>query len=99
VGGFENRTQAVLFFDELSAYINAISDKKASLTPNHKRHKPVPVMEIFKLLPRSNCRKCGLPTCLAYAAALRKGEIPMEKCPWMCDPKSENVMKINALFG
>ncbi len=24
-------------------------------------------LEIFKLLPKTNCKKCGMPTCLAFA--------------------------------
>ncbi|MGC8604743.1 MAG: DUF3786 domain-containing protein [Desulfomonilaceae bacterium] len=38
-------------------------------------------MEIFKLLPRNNCRDCGLPTCLAFAAAVFKGEKSLRQCP------------------
>lgn len=38
-------------------------------------------MEIFKLLPRTNCRDCRVPTCLAFAAAVFKGEKKLEQCP------------------
>jgi len=38
-------------------------------------------MEIFKLLPRNNCRDCRVPTCLAFAAAVFKGEKSLEECP------------------
>jgi len=32
------------------------------------------LMEIFQLLDKSNCKKCNLPTCMAFAAAVFKGE-------------------------
>ena len=42
-------------------------------------------MEIFKLLNKSNCRKCGDPTCLAFAAAVFKGEKSLSECPALDD--------------
>jgi hypothetical protein len=38
-------------------------------------------MEIFKLLDRSNCRKCNELTCLAFAAAVFKGQRQLIECP------------------
>lgn len=38
-------------------------------------------LEIYKLLPRSNCRMCGVPTCMAFAAEVIKGEKRLDKCP------------------
>lgn len=38
-------------------------------------------IEIFKLLPKTNCKKCGFPTCLAFAMALAQGKAEIAKCP------------------
>lgn len=38
-------------------------------------------MDIFKLLEKTNCRECEAPTCLAFAAAVFKGERKLEECP------------------
>lgn len=38
-------------------------------------------MDVLKLLERSNCRECGLPTCLAFAAEVVKGRRPITDCP------------------
>lgn len=38
-------------------------------------------MEIFLLLDKSNCRDCHLPTCLAFAAAVFKGQKQLSECP------------------
>ena len=38
-------------------------------------------MEIFKLLDKSNCRKCNEKTCLAFAAAVYQGNRGLEECP------------------
>jgi hypothetical protein len=38
-------------------------------------------MELFKLLDKSNCRKCNKPTCLAFAAAVFQGQKQLDECP------------------
>ncbi len=40
-------------------------------------------MEIFRLLPGNNCRKCLVPTCLAFAVAAFKGDRRLSDCPYM----------------
>ena len=40
-------------------------------------------LDIYKLLPKTNCRQCGLPTCLAFAMQLAKKTLPLEKCPFI----------------
>jgi hypothetical protein len=40
-------------------------------------------MDIFKISPRTNCRKCGFPACLAFAAAVFAGEARLSDCPYM----------------
>ena len=42
---------------------------------------PLTGLQIFKLLPNTNCRKCGYPTCLAFAMKLAAGKESLEKCP------------------
>lgn len=37
-------------------------------------------MDIFKLLDKSNCRECGKPTCLAFAAAVYQGQKQLGEC-------------------
>jgi acetyl-CoA decarbonylase/synthase complex subunit gamma len=38
-------------------------------------------LQIFKLLPNTNCKKCGQPTCLAFAMKLAAGKESLDKCP------------------
>jgi acetyl-CoA decarbonylase/synthase complex subunit gamma len=38
-------------------------------------------LEIFKLLPKTNCKKCGMPTCLAFAMALAQKRAKLDDCP------------------
>ncbi len=38
-------------------------------------------VDIFKLLPKTNCKKCGFPTCLAFAMKLAQRQASIDLCP------------------
>ena len=40
-------------------------------------------LEVYKLLPKTNCRECSVPTCLAFSAAVIKGEKQLADCPYV----------------
>ena len=42
-------------------------------------------LEIFTVLDKSNCRKCGEKTCLAFAGAVYTGKRRLEECPNLTD--------------
>jgi len=42
-------------------------------------------LEIYKLLPKTNCKECGFPTCLAFAMKLAQKGAELEKCPYVSD--------------
>jgi acetyl-CoA decarbonylase/synthase complex subunit gamma len=39
-------------------------------------------LNIFKLLPKTNCGKCGVPTCLAFAMKLAQKKAELSECPF-----------------
>ncbi len=39
-------------------------------------------LDIFKLLPKTNCGKCGVPTCLAFAMKLAQKKAELKECPY-----------------
>jgi acetyl-CoA decarbonylase/synthase complex subunit gamma len=42
-------------------------------------------LEIYKHLPKTNCKECGSPTCLAFAMALAGGKASLDACPHVSD--------------
>ncbi len=42
-------------------------------------------MDIFKLLPKTNCKECRAPSCLAFSVLAAKGEKELEECPYLDD--------------
>ncbi len=89
---FAGREEALEFLERLLVFLNDIHCRRDALAPNHKRWKPVPVLDIFRLLPRTNCRECGFPTCLAFAAALSQQKTFPKQCPALARPISEQAI-------
>ena len=42
-------------------------------------------LDIFKLLPKTNCKDCGCPTCLAFAMKLAQKQASLDECPHVSD--------------
>lgn len=78
---FIGREEALTFIKRLIDFLNEIDLKRESIEPDYNKKEYIPVLEIFRSLPRTNCRECGYPSCMAFAAALSKRETDKEKCP------------------
>jgi len=46
---------------------------------------PLTGIQIFKLLPKTNCGECGVPTCLAFAMSLAAGKAELSACPYISE--------------
>lgn len=53
-------------------------------------------IEIFKLLPKTNCKECGFPTCLAFAMALASGKAELTACPYVSEEAKEKLAAASA---
>jgi len=42
-------------------------------------------LEIYKQLPKTNCKECGFPTCLAFAMKMAAKQVSLDKCPHVTD--------------
>lgn len=60
--------------------VNAVWNDRHHITPLAATRKLPSVIDIFKLLPKTNCKRCGYATCLAFAAAVRSGEAEVDLC-------------------
>ena len=48
-------------------------------------------LDIYKLLPKGNCKKCGMPTCLAFAMQLAQKRTELEKCPEVSEEAKQKL--------
>lgn len=53
-------------------------------------------IQIFKLLPKTNCKKCGFPTCLAFAMKLAQGGVELSACPDVSEEAKNSLGEASA---
>ena len=53
-------------------------------------------IQIFKLLPKTNCKDCGSPTCLAFAMALASGKAELDACPHVSEEAKAQLAESSA---
>ena len=53
-------------------------------------------IEIFKLLPKTNCGECGVPTCLAFAMNLAAGKAELSACPYVSEEAKAQLAEASA---
>jgi len=81
----------------IQTQINGIYARREAITPRYVSQAGLKVIEILRLLPMTNCKACGYAACMAYAAALREGEIRLEDCPPLWEEKfREKQVKLQA---
>ena len=97
IRGARDMEEAKALLAWIQAQINDIYARSETITPRHVSQAGLKVMEILKLLPMTNCKACGYAACMAYAAALREGEIRLEDCPPLWEEKfREKQVKLQA---
>ncbi len=82
----ENRGEAERFVEEIVGMVNDLWSRRERIAPKFEGKKPLPtVLDIFKLLPRTNCRECGFLSCMAFATALRSDSSKRSLCPHLSE--------------
>jgi ArsR family metal-binding transcriptional regulator len=77
----EDREQAVALIERAVTLINETWSNRGSIEPRYEGRTLPNLMQVYRLLPRTNCGRCGCATCMAFAAAVREGEKSPELCP------------------
>ena len=83
----EDRDGAEKELKGLIDLVNRTWERRAEITPDTStRQRPKP-MEIYKLLPNINCKKCGEPTCYYFALKLVASQRKLADCPPLFEPQ------------
>ncbi len=53
-------------------------------------------LDIFKKLPKTNCKECNFPTCLAFAMKLAAGQASLDDCPYVTDEVRAELAEASA---
>jgi acetyl-CoA decarbonylase/synthase complex subunit gamma len=53
-------------------------------------------IQIYKLLPQTNCKECGFPTCLAFAMKLAAKQVELSSCPYVTEANKAQLAESSA---
>jgi len=48
-------------------------------------------IQIYKMLPQTNCKECGFPTCLAFAMKLAAKQVELGSCPYVSEESKKQL--------
>jgi ArsR family metal-binding transcriptional regulator len=65
---------------ELISKVNQVWQNRQNISPCFDERRLATTIDLFKLLPKTNCKQCGFPTCIVFADALRNGQVQLEDC-------------------
>ncbi|RLB67748.1 MAG: Fe-S cluster protein [Deltaproteobacteria bacterium] len=92
INALEDEQEADRILEWLKKEINQAWENRASITPCYTGKIKPKLIEILRLLPKTNCKKCGQPTCMVFAAQVMEGGRGPEHCPEL---KEENRTKLS----
>ena len=75
-----DREEAVQVLNKLKDFINRTYENRQNIEPCYKKGVELKYLDVFKLLPGTNCGECGQPTCLAFATMLVRQETSIKQC-------------------
>lgn len=75
-----DRNEAEQEIRELIELVNEIWERRAEIEPSESVRRRPSHLAIFKLLPGTNCKTCGEPTCYNFALKLTMGQAKLAEC-------------------
>ncbi len=91
INALQDAEEAEKILQWLKGEINEAWEKRQSITPSYEAAPKPQVIEIVRLLPKTNCRKCGQPTCIVFAALAAEGGRGAEHCPALSPEAREQL--------
>ena len=95
----EDYDAAVAEIDSLIDLVNRTWERRAEITPDYETRQRAPLMTVYRLLPQTNCKQCGEPTCYSFAIKLVASQRKLTDCPPLFEPPhAENLAALQGLI-
>ena len=76
----EDYEAAVAEIDSLIELVNRTWERRAEIAPDYVTRQRAPLMTVYRLLPQTNCKQCGEPTCYSFAIKLVASQKKITDC-------------------
>jgi len=98
LNALKDEAEADRILEWLKKEINETWENRADITPCYTGKTKPKLLEILRLLPKTNCGKCGRPTCMVFAALATEGVRGAEDCPELGQEQREKLAAYLAGF-
>lgn len=99
VSGFQERAEAEETVRELVTELNRVWRRRHETEPRHDKRRRPNALEVYRLLPRTNCKACAQASCFVFANQLATGLVSLEECPALASREySEQRARLEALL-
>jgi len=82
----------------LQREINDAWEHRNEIVPSYEGAPKPKLFEILKLLPKTNCKECGKPTCMVFAAHVAEGVKGSEDCPPLSGENKQRLAEYMSHF-
>lgn len=94
IGQLDDLDAAEDMLDDLIGFLNRVKGQKDKIVPVYNPKPQPQLIEIIKLLPRTNCGQCGETTCTAFALKLVLGQQQADNCLYLTGDEIRKVLSI-----
>jgi ArsR family metal-binding transcriptional regulator len=98
INALKDETEAAKIVEWLKREINEAWARRDEIEPSYESQPQPQVFQILKLLPKTNCRECGEPTCMVFAVAVTEGIKGAEDCPPLSLESRKKLSEYMATF-
>ena len=77
----KDEEEADKILEWLKQEINDTWKRRDQIKPSFSAAQKPGILNILKLLPKTNCKECGQPTCMVFASLVTEGKKGPEDCP------------------
>lgn len=99
INALRDEAEADKILEWLKTEINTTWEKRGEMEPSYEVPPRPQWLHVLKLLPKTNCGKCGEPTCMVFALKSVEGIKGAEGCPEIDSPNRERFSEYLAGFS
>jgi len=99
VNALRDEEEADKILEWLKAEINETWENRDRIEPRFEGSPKPKILEILKLLPKTNCRECGQPTCMVFSTLIAQGVKGPDDCPQLGEKDSKKMRDYMSRFS
>jgi ArsR family metal-binding transcriptional regulator len=99
VNALKDEMEAEKIIEWLKGEINEAWEKRSEIVPSYEGSPKPNLLEILRILPKTNCQECGQPTCLVFSSHVAEGVKGPHNCPPLDEKGRERLEKYLGQFN